>query len=190
MHRRTLLLRPVNQHSPAQRLAPEPAPARLRVPRDTDGAAVHALIADCPPLDANSLYCNLLQCTHFADTTALAECDGEVVGFVSGYRPPGDPESLFIWQVAVSRRARGQGLGKRLMLEILRRPGNRDVRFLRTTVTPGNEASWRMFESLARDLGASGERRRLFDAERHFGGSHDSEIEFVIGPFDTAHIPD
>ena len=180
----------LSTHSSAQRLVRETPPARLRAPRDTDGVAVHALIAECPPLDPNSLYCNLLQCTHFADTSALAEADSRIVGFVSGYRPPTDPESLFIWQVAVSGQVRGQGLGKRLMLEILRRPRNRGIRFLRTTVTPGNRASWRLFESLARDLGASGERRTLFDADRHFGGRHESEIEFVIGPFDTAHIQD
>jgi L-2,4-diaminobutyric acid acetyltransferase len=146
-------------------------------------------VAACPPLDPNSLYCNLLQCTHFAGTSALAESGGEVVGFVSGYRPPTHPDSLFVWQVAVSGRARGQGLGKRLMLDILARPENRGLRFLRTTITGDNAASWAMFESLARELGASTHRQLLFDADRHFAGQHDSEHELVIGPFDSARIP-
>ncbi len=145
-------------------------------------------MAECPPLDPNSLYCNLLQCTHFAATSALAETDGDVVGFVSGYRPPVHSHSLFVWQVAVAASVRGQGLGKRLMLDILGRPENLDIRYLRTTITSGNHASWRMFESLARSLGAGGERRTLFEAERHFAGRHESEIEFVIGPFDPARI--
>lgn len=164
------------------------SPALLRKPQSTDGAAVHALIAACPPLDTNSLYCNLLQCTHFADTSALAERDGVVIGFVSGYRPPTVEDSLFIWQVAVSETARGEGLGKRLMLDILGRPEHRDVRFLRTTITPDNRASWAMFEGLARTLGAPGHRALLFDAERHFGGRHESEHQLTIGPFDTARI--
>jgi L-2,4-diaminobutyric acid acetyltransferase len=163
--------------------------ARLRKPRASDGAAVHALVAACPPLDPNSLYCNLLQCTHFAQTSALAESGDAVVGFVSGYRPPTHPDSLFVWQVAVSGAARGQGLGKRLMLDILTRPENRDVRYLRTTITGENAPSWAMFESLARQLGATAERHLLFDADRHFAGRHDSEHEFIIGPFDTARIP-
>jgi len=37
-------------------------------------------------------------------------------------------------------------------------------------------------------LGAAGERRTLFDARRHFAGCHESEIEFVIGPFDPSRI--
>jgi len=173
----------------ARRKAVERPSARLRKPLPTDGAAVHALVAACPPLDPNSLYCNLLQCTHFADTSALAEVSGEVAAFVSGYRPPTHPDSLFVWQVAVSGAARGQALGKRLMLDILTRPENSGFRFLRTTITADNAASWAMFESLARDLAAPTQRQVLFEADRHFGGRHDSEHELVIGPFDTARIP-
>ena len=173
----------------ARRKQVERPAARLRKPLPTDGAKVHALIAACPPLDPNSLYCNLLQCTHFADTSALAEIDDEPVAFVSGYRPPTHPDSLFVWQVAVSEAARGQRLGKRLMLDILTRHENRGVKYLRTTITPGNAASWAMFEGLARELDAPMERHVLFDADRHFAGQHDSEFELVIGPFHGARIP-
>ena len=167
----------------------EPAAIYLRKPTASDGAAVHALVAACPPLDPNSRYCNLLQCTHFAGTSAVAESNGEAVAFVSAYRPPDDSDSLFVWQVAVSPKARGRGLGRRLILEILARPENRALRFLRTTITNDNAASWGMFQSLARELGAPSERSVLFDAERHFEGRHDTEHELVIGPFGGARIP-
>src|SRR3546814_20772399 len=65
-----------------------------------------------PILDTNSLYCNLLQCTHFAETCVLAERDGEISGWISGYRLVHDPEAMFVWQVAVHERARGRGLGE------------------------------------------------------------------------------
>ncbi len=158
---------------------------RIRSPLPTDGAAVHALIGRCPPLDTNSMYCNLLQCTHFGTTSAIAEADGDAVGFVSGYRPPPHPDALFVWQVAVDERARGHGLAKRLIMDILQRPGNQDLRFVRTTVTPDNEASWAMFLGLARQLGAATEDHTLFDRERHFEGAHESENELIIGPFET-----
>ena len=35
---------------------------RFRRPAMFDGPAVHNLIARCPPLDANSVYCNVVQC--------------------------------------------------------------------------------------------------------------------------------
>src|SRR3546814_135997 len=59
-----------------------------RPPRKTDGTRIWALIRSIAALDDNSLYCNLLQCSHFAGTCALAEIDGRAVGWISGYLPP------------------------------------------------------------------------------------------------------
>src|SRR3546814_8137441 len=63
------------------------ADLQLRRPVATDGPAITALVARCAPLDRNSAYCNLLQCTHFADSCIVAERDGAIVGWVSGHRP-------------------------------------------------------------------------------------------------------
>ena len=82
----------------------------IRTPAASDGAAVNELIERCKPLDENSVYCNLLQCSHFNDTCVLAEAEGEVVGFVSGYLLPKRDDRLFVWQVAVDERARGRSL--------------------------------------------------------------------------------
>ena len=85
------------------------------------------------------MYCNLLQCTHFGATSALAEAEGDAVGFVSGYSPPQHPDALFVWQVAVDERARGHGLAKRLIMDILQRPGNEHLHYIRTTITAQND---------------------------------------------------
>jgi L-2,4-diaminobutyric acid acetyltransferase len=152
----------------------------LRKPRATDGVRVADLIASCPPLDENSLYCNLLQCTDFRDTCVLAEKEGEAVGWISGYRPPNEPETLFIWQVAVNERARGLGLARRMLLEVLGRESR--VSYLKTTITPDNEASRRLFRSLADGAGAPLRETAGFDAKEHFGNRHASERLITIGP--------
>lgn len=96
----------------------------IRAPELTDGLSVRKLITETASLDDNSLYCNLLQCSHFAATCAVAELNGSVVGWLSGYVPPGREDTLFIWQVCVSEPARGTGLGKRLIGEVLARPSS------------------------------------------------------------------
>lgn len=160
----------------------------LTRPVPEDGAELHRLVADSPPLDPNSLYCNLLQCSHFADTSVAARMDGQLVGFVSGYRIPERPDTQFVWQVVVSEAARGRGLAKRMLHYLAEQPGAvaevPAVRFLETTITPDNEASWALFRSFARDFGASVEESVLFSRERHFGGSHDDEVLLRIGPLD------
>ena len=155
----------------------------FRKPRSTDGLAVNRLIADCPPLDTNSVYCNLLQCSHFADTSIAVERDGELVGFISGYRPPAKPETLFVWQVAVSPNARGIGLGKRMLATLAERLRPAGVKFIDTTITPDNEASWALFRSVARQFGADTAEDPFFLGDEHFGGNHADEILLRIGPF-------
>lgn len=158
----------------------------IRRPCAEDGVFVNDLISRCPPLDENSIYCNLLQCSHFSGTCALAERDNEIIGFVSGYIPPGQPDTLFIWQVAIAEAGRGQGLAKALIRDILERPECRTVRYLDTTITDDNRASWAMFEGLARALDADSERSVMFDETRHFKGKHATESLLRIGPFDVA----
>ncbi len=155
----------------------------IRRPIAEDGSRLFNLIAQCPPLDTNSRYCNLLQCCHFSDTSAAAERDGHLVGFASGYLIPKHPDTLFIWQVAVSESARGEGLASRMIDQILRRSQCQSVRWIETTVTPDNKASKALFQSLADKLGTRLHQSLMFDRQRHFQGSHESEMLFRLGPF-------
>ena len=154
----------------------------MRKPNPEDGAAVYQLISRCKPLDENSMYCNLLQCSHMRDTCVLAEQNGAVVGFVSGYFLPDQPDTLFVWQVAVGAQARGQGLASRMLTKLLTRHNGR-VRHLHTSITKGNDASWNTFKKLAREHHAPLNERVMFDREQHFDGQHDTEMLVHIGPF-------
>ncbi len=154
----------------------------LRAPRAEDGYAVSELIAQCPPLDTNSEYCNLLQCTHFSGTSVAAFKRGELVGFISGYLTPENPKNLFIWQVAVGEQARGVGLATRMLKHILARPYCSDVSYMETSITKENEGSWALFEGVARKLDTDLNTSIMFDKERHFQGLHDTESLVRIGP--------
>jgi len=154
----------------------------LRAPVPGDGESVNQLVESCPPLDPNSIYCNLLQCTHFADTSVAAEIEGELVGFVSGYFIPGRDDTLFIWQVAVGEKARGQGLASKMLEHIIRRPQCERVAYIETTITESNTASWRLFGSVAKTFLAKFESSIMFDRDTHFAGKHDSEFLVRIGP--------
>lgn len=160
---------------------------QLRHPQASDGPAVSSLIERCPPLDTNSRYCNLLQCSHFSETCVLAEDEHGALGFLSGYRPPKQPDVLFLWQLAVDSRARGKGLATKLIQYLLERPELADVRFIETTITPGNEASQGVFKKVAANLKADLKTEIVFAKTEHFDGVHDDEELFRIGPFQVQH---
>ena len=158
----------------------------LRAPTPEDGADVWELIRDSGPLDENSLYCNLVQCEYFADTCVIAELDGEIVGWVSGLIPPQEPDTLFVWQVAVSEKARGMGVARRMLEHLMARPACRDVTRLKTTITADNEASWALFNSFAERLDANLERDAHYEKEAHFAGRQDTEYMVTIADFEAA----
>lgn len=165
--------------------SPRPV-SRVRRPQKRDAADIHHLVSQCPPLDLNSLYTYLLLTEHFADTCIVAHDGGGIEGFVSAYVPPDRPDVLFVWQVAVHERARGKGLARHMLNELLRRPGLNRIRYIETTVGPDNFASRSLFASLSRQWGGGLCETPLFD--RHLFGmhQHDDEPLIRIGPFKPA----
>ena len=153
---------------------------QFRKPDAEDGAAIWELIATCKPLDENSMYCNLIQCDHFRDTCILAELDGVPVGWISGYVLPNDPEAFFVWQVAVSEKARGLGLAKRMLERLLERDICQDVTRMQTTITKDNDASWALFRSFADAQDAELDHEAHFESDTHFQGEHDTEHMVTI----------
>ncbi|MBP1849415.1 diaminobutyrate acetyltransferase [Rhizobium halophytocola] len=159
------------------------APILFRRPRSEDGHSVWELISATAALDDNSSYCNLLQCSHFASTCAVAERDGAIVGWLSGYVPPDREDTLFVWQVCVGSQARGQGVASRLIGAVLARPSSSRIRYVECTITQQNTASWRLFGSVARTLRTQLSKAEYFRKDIHFKGTHDSELAVTIGPF-------
>jgi len=155
------------------------------MPDAQDGPRVTRLIASSPPLDTNSAYCNLLQCTDFRETCIIAERGGELIGWISAYRPPAAPDRLFIWQVAVHSSARGEGLALKMLEALVARPSAAGATMLTTTITQDNQASWRLFEAFARRHGASLTKSPRFEREMHFAGAHATEWQACIAPLPT-----
>ncbi len=144
----------------------------LRAPGPRDGARIWQLVADCPPLDRNSMYFNLIQCDHFAQTCILAEQGDKLLGWVSGHVPPSRPGTLFVWQVAVDAEARGMGLGRQMLAQLVERTGARRIE---TTITKDNDASWGLFRGFAGAREAELRSTPHFTRDVHFDGAHATE---------------
>ena len=144
----------------------------VRQPTVKDSARLHDLVRRVPPLAENSVYCNLLHCTHFAETCAVAEKHDELVAFVTGYLHPQQPDTYFLWQIGVHEHGRGQGLALRMIQHILARPCCSHVMTLEATVSSTNTASRAMFESIAKAEGARCDRHRAYYPPDIFGADN------------------
>jgi L-2,4-diaminobutyric acid acetyltransferase len=163
----------------------------LRAPNRSDGPALQGLVAHCPPLDLNSVYLYLLLAEHFSGTCMVADQEGSLLGMVSAYRPPARADVLFVWQVAVHPQARRRQLGLRMLQALMARPHLADVRWVETTVGPGNQASRRLFAKLAAHLGALLDEEPLFGETAFGDAGHDAEPLLRMGPLDlrAAQVP-
>lgn len=167
--------------------APSGAELLFRQPNSLDGMPVHTLIQASPPLDTNSVYCNLLQCTHFAPTCVVVELKGEIVAFMSAYVKPDAPNVLFVWQMVVAAAGRGQGVAGRMLTHLLSREHLSKIQFIETTISPGNAPSESVFLRFASTHDAHIDKSIFFSKDDHFHGQHDDEVLYRIGPFSLSN---
>jgi L-2,4-diaminobutyric acid acetyltransferase len=149
----------------------------IRKPQASDGYEIHQLIANSPPLDLNSVYSYYLLSDHFSDSCVVAESRGKVVGFLSAYRIPQRPQTLFVWQVVVNRALRGKRIAWRMLESLLQRYQDGEVVQVEATVNPSNAASRRLFERLAAVQGSTLQEETFLESNAFGpGGNHESEI--------------
>lgn len=155
-----------------------------RKPEAKDGASVWELIRDTGTLDLNSPYCYMLLGDYFNDTCIVAEYKGDVIGYISAFRSPRNPETLFVWQVAVAGSHRRQGIAMSMLTCLLKQKACYGVRFIEATISPSNMASRRLFLSFAEENSVPSTVTVGYSADMFPDHTtHEDEPLFVIGPF-------
>jgi len=160
-----------------------PTDIHFRKPEVSDAPSIERLVRFSPPLDVNSLYCYLIICAHFFQTSVVACIGDRICGFISAYIRPDQQDTLFVWQVAVQKECRGKGIAGLMLNDLLSRSYPNPLRYLETTVSPSNHSSKALFSSLAGTYGAPVVRSVLFSTDDFGGQSHEEEVLFRIGPF-------
>lgn len=173
---------------PTNHLASESSPAgvplRFGAPSPGDGESMWRLAQEVG-LDLNSPYAYVLWGEYFATTSLVAHSGDDLVGFVSGFRPPHEPDSLFVWQIGVAPAARRTGLGGRMLDSLIERVG---ATRMVATVTPDNLASAALFRAVGTRHHAPVVEELAFSAAL-FPDGHEAEVRFTIGPLGDINQP-
>lgn len=164
----------------------------LRAAKPEDGARMHAFVREHGVLELNSAYCYMIMAKHFGMHCVIAETSNQAdgrgqrrfAGFVLAYRPPQQPEDIFVWQVGVLPDLRGRGIARKMLGHLLTLPANRGVQYITATVARDNEPSRRLFRGLAEDMNVRCEESEFFAADA-FPESHVAEDLFRIGTLDA-----
>ncbi len=152
-------------------------------PSASDGDAVWRLVKDVGTLDLNSAYCYIMFCDLFSETCVVAKRGDEIIGFLSAYRKPGSPDTLFVWQVAVISGMRGKGVGSGMLKELLGRKELSDIHYVEATIGPDNLSSRALFMGLIARRGGESSISERYPAELFPDTEgHEPELLFRIGP--------
>lgn len=152
----------------------------FRYPVSADGPALRRIASDSRVLAVNSGYYYALMVRHFSATCLVAEIDSRVCGYIIGYCPPAQPDTLFVWQVGVGPEWQGKGMGRKMLISLVQKKG---PKFLEATIDPDNRASVKLFKSVARQMGASYDFGQApFFSEADLSGEP-AEHLMRIGPF-------
>ncbi len=154
-----------------------------RIPHIEDGKGVYTLIKNSPPLDVNSEYLYILMCDHFRGSSVVAEVDGKIIGVITGYILPEEPDTLFVWQVCVDGDYRGKKIPNFMFENLLSRENLSIIQKIKTTVSPSNLASKAMFEKLTKKLETQIKTEPYIEKEHFSDGGHEEEPVLTIGPF-------
>ena len=90
---------------------------------------------------------------------------------------------VFVWQIGVDERARGTGLGLRMLHALADQLHPEGVRHVEATVAPSNTASDRLFRRFAEDRKVPCEVMAHFAADLFGNEAHEPEHLYRIGPF-------
>ncbi|MDD5094732.1 MAG: diaminobutyrate acetyltransferase [Dehalococcoidia bacterium] len=153
---------------------------KLRHPYFLEGLSIFKLIRSCPPLDLNSAYYYYILCRDFADTCVVAESEGRVVGFISAYLRPRQPDCIFVWQVAVDPDFRGRQIASSMLEWLIKQLHHHKIRTMETTVSPSNQPSQALFRGFTQRHQASLETSEFLRVDHFEDPSHEGEILFTI----------
>ncbi|QUH05534.1 diaminobutyrate acetyltransferase [Saccharopolyspora erythraea] len=153
----------------------------FRTPEPKDGQAVWEMVSNDRQLDTNSPYYYTMWFRDFAHESLVATVRDEIVGFLTGYRRPDEPETYVVWQEAVRPRHGIPNLGVDIFEHAAAQQIADGAKYVEATVSANNKPIIWVLKKFAKAHAAEVETGVLFPSD-YFPGEHHDEVLYRIGP--------
>jgi L-2,4-diaminobutyric acid acetyltransferase len=145
--------------------------------KTTDIKELSSLIKSVGNLDLNSSYLYLLLARYFSKDCLVKKVDDKIIGFITAIKT--DENTLFIWQVGVSKNFQGKGFAKELLQDlIVKQPKN--ITLIEFSISPSNQASFALFNKYATNINTKVLPVAEFKPNLFFEDNHEEEIFYQI----------
>lgn len=116
---------------------------------------------------------------HFADTSLIAEADGEPVGFLIGFLSPALPSEAYIHFAGVHPDHRQRGVGRALYERFFQMAGEAGRRRVRCVTSPINTASVAFHRAMGFDAGGPAVGDDEVPIHKDYDGPGEDRVLFV-----------
>lgn len=154
----------------------------IRTCTPDDLQRVSRFVATCPPLEAHTGFTYWVTFNFWGETCFLATDGDEVAGYASGVGTGSSPDLIYIWQVGVAERYRGNGLSQLLISKVVETARRKGFRRANVSIAPDNTASLATFRRVATALGGELEKA----GEVAFDDPEGHRVEEVLYSFEIA----
>src|SRR5699024_9043458 len=155
---------------------------QFRKPTVDDGKEMYRIVRESNVLDINSEYSYLMWGEYFQESSILAVDGNEIIGFITGFIPPNQPDTIFVCQVAVDDRYKGNGLENELIERLFIRVKHEQVvEYVEATVTTSNIPSRRLCEGVAHKNKTKSNVSEGITENQFTEDGHEAECKVRIG---------
>lgn len=116
---------------------------------------------------------------HFADTSFAAERDGELVGFLVGFRSQSRPGEAYIHFVGIHPDERGRGLGRELYERFFAAVREQGCDLVRAVTSPVNRGSVGFHERMGFGIEAGDAQAGGIPVAAGYDGDGQDRVRFV-----------
>ncbi|SDC19742.1 diaminobutyrate acetyltransferase [Pelagirhabdus alkalitolerans] len=150
-------------------------------PQLEDGKKMWQL-ASHTTLDDNSAYKYIMMCQYFKETCVVAKDNQNVLGFITGFIPPENPNTVFVWQISVDPNHSGKGIASKLLKQLVSQVKSKGVNYVEATITPSNKASQALFKKLATSFDTDYQVESFLTQDLFPDETFEEELKYRIGP--------
>jgi diaminobutyrate acetyltransferase len=118
----------------------------IRRTTENDFLEVYNFVSKCKPLENYFEHFYKIMLRYFGNTCFIAEFKKDIIGFIMGCISQVDPKTMFIWQIGVFSKFRGNEIGAMLLKELEKTAKGSNCERIELTIDPENISSQKFFE--------------------------------------------
>ena len=118
----------------------------FRTAHQGDFLAVHRFVASCQGLERYAEHFYKIMLRYFGEGCYIAEQDGEIIGWILGFKTYNAPGTYFLWQIGIKPGLQGRGIGRSLLRYAEKEIESLGCSRIELTIDPENTPSQKLFE--------------------------------------------